>query len=76
MHNATNGFTLNICKVVQKATPTIENGEDALGDEIMGGMGEGGNENGNGEMSLPGRRQSGFALQSAPQRKQSMAARV
>lgn len=54
----------------------MENGEDALGDEIMGGMGDGTNENGNGEMGLPGRRSSGFSLQSAPQRKQSMAARV
>ncbi|KAF7891508.1 uncharacterized protein EAF02_001833 [Botrytis sinoallii] len=76
LHNATNGFTLNICKVVQKASPAMENGEDAVGDEIMGGMGDGTNENGNGEMGLPGRRPSGFSLQNAPQRKQSMAARV
>ncbi|CAD6444852.1 cb8bafe8-6a00-4810-88c1-57d19072a576 [Sclerotinia trifoliorum] len=82
LHNATNGFTLNICKVkglgAQKAG--IENGEND-GDEIMGGMGDGTNGNGSSEMGLgivgPAvRRPSGFVLQGVPQRKQSMAGRA
>ncbi|EDN98816.1 hypothetical protein SS1G_13675 [Sclerotinia sclerotiorum 1980 UF-70] len=84
LHNATNGFTLNICKVkglgAQKASPGIENGEND-GDEIMGGMGDGTNGNGSSEMGLgivgpPVRRPSGFVLQGVPQRKQSMAGRA
>ncbi|KAI9641529.1 SAGA complex subunit Sgf73 [Ciborinia camelliae] len=90
LHNATNGFSLNICKVkglgAQKAAPGVENsGENAGGggggDETMGGMGEngGGNGNGSAEAGLgisggPVRRPSGFVLQGVPQKKQSIAA--
>ncbi|KAB8289808.1 hypothetical protein EYC80_010441 [Monilinia laxa] len=43
LHNATNGFTLNICKVKGHSSQKtgIENGENgSIGDEMMGVMGE------------------------------------
>ncbi|ESZ92141.1 hypothetical protein SBOR_7472 [Sclerotinia borealis F-4128] len=89
LHNATNGFTLNICKVkglgAQKVAPGIENGENSVGgDDVMGENSSGnggasGSGNGNAETGLGVvnvRRPSTFVLQGVPPRKQTLAGRV